>query len=296
MIPDNYKHLFSKAWAYQNSSQFGEAVKVYLNIIENMNSAVAWIGLGQCYLEMNKGSEALGAFRRAYELLPQSGAIKHMIDMLEGGEPPSRAPIDYILWVFNQHADSFDEHLLALDYKGPEMIASLIPDSWAANSRYTLDLGCGTGLNSIYFSKYSTKLDGVDISPRMLAQAAKRNYDCLYQAEIHEFLKKSKNKYDTILASDVFIYIGYLDELFALFTSSLSKDGNIFFTIELNTEIDRPVDLMTTGRYRHSINYIEECADKSGFKIAAFTDGSIRTENGVPQAARAYRLRKSARI
>lgn len=282
--------IFQRAWAAQAGGRLTEAMAFYREILGKNNNASAWLGLGQCYLERKEYAEALGAFRKAHELLPQSGAIHHMIDMLTGGQP-ARAPDDYVLWVFDGHAENFDNHLKSLNYCGPQMAIDLIEPIWVKDSsRMILDLGCGTGLNAPLFRPYAKQLHGVDLAPRMLQQAARRGgYDYLYKAEIHAFLGRPPIMYDAILATDVFIYIGHLEDIFSLSYQSLNKNGELLFTIELNSEAP-PVELRQTGRFRQTDAYIRDVAMRAGFSMAEFIDGTIRIENGQPETGRAYRL------
>ncbi|MFN4164891.1 MAG: class I SAM-dependent DNA methyltransferase [Ferrovibrio sp.] len=284
--------LFQRAWQAQTDGQFEIAMALYRQILALGEHAQAWLGIGQCHLDRQERIEALAAFRKAAALLPQSGAIRHMVDMLEGGRVPDRAPDDYVLWVFDGHADNFDTHLAALNYRGPQMIASLVKNVWTQNrARAILDLGCGTGLNGPMFQPYAGRLDGVDLAPRMLQQSARRQvYDHLYRAEVHDFLRRPPVCYDAILSTDVFIYIGRLDELFMYSFQYLNPGGELLFTIELGADDGPEISLMPTGRFRQSDAYIRRLANASEFEIAATADGVLRIEEGVPEPGRAYRL------
>lgn len=285
--------IFQRAWAAQAGGKLAEAMALYREILGKNNSASAWIGLGQCHLERKENKEALAAFRKAHELLPQSGAIRHMVDMLAGGQP-TRAPDDYVIWVFDGHAENFDNHLKSLNYCGPQMVAGLIESAWSKDSsREILDLGCGTGLNAPLFRPYAKQLHGVDLAPRMLQQAARRGgYDHLYEAEIHAFLGQPPIMYDAILATDVFIYIGELEDIFSLSYQSLNKNGELLFTIELNSG-PSPVELRQTGRFRQTDAYVRDVAVRAGFRMVGFVDGPLRVENSQSEAGRAYRLVRS---
>lgn len=287
--------LFRQAWDAQTAGDLASAIAVYRQILaqEALQTAwgSAWLGLGQCELDAKAPDRALEAFRQAAALLPDSGAIRHMVKMLEGGPAPDRAPDDYVLWVFDGHAASFDAHLAALDYRGPQMIARLAAEAWTpAGDRAVLDLGCGTGLNAPLFRPYAARLDGLDLAPNMLRLASRRGYDHLYKAEIHTFLRRPPARYDLLLATDVFIYIGRLDELFLSSSQVLNPGGSMLFTIELGVAGTPPVSLMPTGRFRQTDAYIRSCAAQAGFTIAAQLDEALRVEQGEPVAGRAYRL------
>jgi tetratricopeptide (TPR) repeat protein len=66
-------------------------------------------------------------------------------------------------------------------------------------------------------ASFRAALTGVDLSPRMLEKAgALGAYDGLQQADVTEFLRASREQFDLVVAADVFIYAGVLDDLFAL--------------------------------------------------------------------------------
>jgi predicted TPR repeat methyltransferase len=283
--------LLQQAWQAQLAGQLDQAAEIYRKTLSIEDSAPAWLGLGQCHLERKDPQAALAAFRRAHALLPQSGAIRHMIDMLEGERVPDRAPDDYVVWVFDGHAESFDAHLAALNYRGPQMVASLVEGVWARDgSRAILDLGCGTGLNAPLFRPYAKRLDGVDLAPRMLQQSARRGgYDHLYKAEAHAFLRRPPCRYDAVVATDVFIYIGQLEEIFSISEQYLNENGELLFTIELANGA-QPVELRPSGRFRQTDAYIRALAASTGFVVAATHDEALRIENGTAEAGRAYRV------
>lgn len=283
--------LLQQAWQAQVAGQLDRAAEIYRKALSLEDSAPAWLGLGQCHLERKDPQAALAAFRRAHALLPQSGAIRHMIDMLEGARVPDRAPDDYVVWVFDGHAETFDAHLAALNYRGPQMVASLVDGVWERDgSRAILDLGCGTGLNAPLFRPYAKRLDGVDLAPRMLQQSARRGgYDHLYKAEAHAFLRRPPCRYDAVLATDVFIYIGQLEEIFSLSEQYLSQSGELLFTIEL-ADGAQPVELRPSGRFRQTDAYIRALAARTGFVVAATHDEALRIEKGTAEAGRAYRV------
>lgn len=284
--------LFRRAWEAQTAGEIERAVAIYQEILSRGESAPAWLGLGQCHLERKDRPAALAAFCRASALAPQSGAIRHMVDMLDGSRVPDRAPDDYVLWVFDGHADTFDAHLAALNYRGPQMIAALAQAAWPAGAvkGEILDLGCGTGLNAPLFRPYATRLDGVDLAPRMLQQSVRRGgYDHLYKAEAHAFLRQPPVRYDVILATDVFIYIGRLEEIFSLSKQCLNPGGELLFTVEL-AQGEQPVELRPTGRFRQSDAYIRQLAGAAEFTVAAAAEGVLRIENDQPEPGCAYRL------
>src|SRR5207302_1633468 len=96
-----------------------------------------------------------------------------------------------------------------------------------------LDLGCGTGLAGELFRPLSRRLDGVDLSPRMLAQAATRGvYDRLAAGDLLTHLGGTGDRYHLVLAADVFVYLGDLAPVFAAARLVLRAGGWLAFTVE----------------------------------------------------------------
>lgn len=285
--------LLELAWTRQLAGRPEEAMAIYREILQSGDHVQALIGLGQCQMEAKQREAALESFRRAAALAPQSTVIRHLIDMLGGGGLPDRAPDDYLLWVFDGHAETFDAHLAALDYRGPQMIHRLVEHVWPVRAdRVLLDLGCGTGLNAPLFRRFARHIDGIDLAPRMLQQALRRGgYDGLYKAEAHAFLQRPPRRYDAILSTDVFIYIGRLEALFAAAHAALNDDGEMLFTVELGDDAE-DVRLMPSGRFRQSDRHVRSCAAQAGFEILATGDDVLRNENGQAEDGRAYRMRK----
>ena len=81
---------------------------------------------------------------------------------------------------------------------------------------HALDLGCGTGLAGVAFRDCVERLEGIDLSPGMVAEArAKGIYDALHVGEVVAHLKAATDRqFDLILAADVLVYVGDLAPLF----------------------------------------------------------------------------------
>lgn len=298
MSPEEIDARMAEAWQKQAAGEIDAAMRLYQAVLAAtpQGHAGAQLGLGQCFLEQRQPDLALQHLRAALALAPQSGAIRHLVDALSGNTT-ERAPDDYLRWVFDGHADSFDRHLAALKYRGPWMIRSLAERAWQPDaSRALLDIGCGTGLNGPLFRPYASRLDGIDLAPRMIELAKRRQvagrsaYDRLAVAEIHLFLEQIPAQvYDALLSTDVFIYIGRLERFFAQAARVLRPGGEILATIERG-EATTPVQLMPTGRYRQSDSYVIGLAASHGFHVAESLEAPLRVEQGVAEPGQAFRL------
>ena len=76
---------------------------------------------------------------------------------------------------------------------------------------------------------------GIDLSKEMLAYAKSLNaYDALCCGNINKFIPGENNFFfDLIIAADVLVYCGKLDNIFELCAKALKINGLFAFTIEL---------------------------------------------------------------
>jgi len=250
---------------------------------------LSWLGLALSQIDLKRPEAAVASLRRAQELSPQSGVVAHLLDSLSG-HTSSRAPDTYVSWLFNTYADGFDLHLARLGYQGPAMLHRLaVRAGWSADGSHSiLDLGCGTGLSGQPFLPYAARLDGVDLSAGMLEQAQRRGiYADLHHGEVHALLRSlPAGSRDMVIAGDTLIYVGDLSELFRLVAEHLKPGGSFLFTVETG---EHSFTLAPTGRYQHSDDYLQTCADGL-FDFADRIEGTIRIEAGRFTPARAYRF------
>ncbi|MEM7524641.1 MAG: methyltransferase domain-containing protein [Pseudomonadota bacterium] len=99
-------------------------------------------------------------------------------------------------------ADSYDEDLRRdYDYVYPEAIAALFEERGGAGP--ILDIGCGTGL--VGAALRTGPVDGIDLSPEMLAIAAEKNvYRALAEADLTATLPLATGAYSGLISAGVF--------------------------------------------------------------------------------------------
>ena len=167
-----------------------------------------------------------------------------------------------------------------LSYKSPEVITQLALEKHGGGSLGSiLDLGCGTGLTGEKIRPHCTNLEGIDLSKKMLEIAKSRNvYDKLSHVDIVEYLSYAKLEFDYFIATDVFVYIGDLSEVFRLIKVRNKKSGKLIFSTEHTNE--KGFHLEKSGRYSHSKSYIEELCTEFSFSISHFSETNLRKEKG----------------
>jgi len=118
----------------------------------------------------------------------------------------------------------------------------------------------------------------------MIAQAAAKSlYDRVAIREIDTFLADettSAQKYDLVLAADVFVYLNDLAPTLAAVARVLAPSGIIAFTVERNP--GDGVKLLPTLRYAHADAYLRQTLEAAGLAVAHLAAAAVRSEKGVP--------------
>jgi predicted TPR repeat methyltransferase len=254
-----------------------------------LERAPAWppalFALGEAREKLGEREGAVSAFRACLAADPADamGAAARLT-LLGEGEPARDLPAAYVARLFDDYAPRFDRHLVdGLAYRGPARIAEAI-ESAAPGRRFTraLDLGCGTGLAGQALRASVARLEGIDLSPVMLAKARERAiYDALATADVVEHLKKFTTAFDLIVAADVLVYFGDLSPLFAAVAAALVPGGLFAFTLENFTETARDdYRLSATMRFAHARGYVEARAAAVGLAPLVLAAASTRREAG----------------
>lgn len=240
--------------------------------------------LGDVLLAAGDTASARKNYRKALRLKPDDALTKYFLASTEDQGSPDAPPPDYVIKLFNDYAQKFDEHLVeTLKYRVPELLVDTLRDTAkpSAADWTVVDLGCGTGLCGPLIRPYARRLVGVDISPGMLEKAdAKGAYDELIQSDIVVALDHIDYQVDAFISADVLVYLGNLTNVFAGVARTLRPGGWFAFTTEkFDGENFR---LSTTGRYLHSGAYIEVLAKEHGFDIGHAETVVGRYQTGKP--------------
>ncbi len=202
-----------------------------------------------------------------------------------------QAPERYIRALFNEYASSFDDHLVGhLNYQIPSQIYTVVTETIEEGQRFSvLDLGCGTGLCAPIFEPIAQEIIGIDLSEEML-KIAKTNgrYQRLICDSLTNIDTYFEDHFDLVIAADVLVYFGELDQVLASVAKVLIPGGRFAFSVEFCK--DQPWAVNQSGRYAHSREYIRVLADRLGFKCIRVERHTIRSEKGVPVIGDIYFL------
>ncbi len=233
---------------------------------------------------------ATQAYDAALTLAPTDPYVRHLACAGHSrlAEGANRAPPDYVRAVFDGCADRFDGHIAALGYRVPGLVRAT---ALAVGARGpVLDLGCGTGLLAVALSDTALgEWTGVDLSPAMLREAAATGlYAALHEADIEVFLAGSGAVWRTILAGDVFCYLGDLSPALSGIARRLTPDGVCVFSVELapagaaaaGAIGAAAVDwvLRGNGRYGHTAAGLRGAVARAGLRVRAMQPEPLRRE------------------
>jgi len=221
---------------------------------------------------------------RLVELAPDNETYRFWQHKLHG-EVPDTQPSAMVQGLFDSYAPSFDVHLVqGLKYDTPRQVAAWIRSRYPTLELNILDLGCGTGLLGAFLGRINGFLIGVDLSTKMIEQAARHNvYDRFHTVNLLDALRETPEAlYHVITACDVFIYVGDLSSAIPDAFRVLRPDGNLIFTCEEADESGPDLVLRDSMRYAHKVSAIQALCKQSGFDDVAIEFIDLRIERGAP--------------
>ncbi len=245
-----------------------------------------WLALAHA---LREAGDVLGAIAAAQAAATRGDATlaeqaQFLLAALGQAALPARAPADYVRDLFDQFAPRFEAELTGrLSYQTPQLLATLLHEVGVPGGLAVLDLGCGTGLSGAALAPFAKRLEGLDLSPRMLDQArASGHYAALHEADLAAWLPSRPAGFNLIAAADVLNYLGDLAPAFAGLHAALAPGGWAAFSIE--TATTPPYELGEAMRFRHHPDHVATLAQAAGFTEVARRGVTLRTEKGAPVA------------
>lgn len=278
------------AAALRKQGKRREAVDAWRRAVELDPSRLElYESIGTSLYALGEIEEAAEAYRTWLRLDPSSEVARHMLAALTGAETPDRASDEYVQFLFDQFAETFDDNLEQLGYRAPEWVVEAFlaarPELEHSDPASTiLDAGCGTGLCGERVRRHARRLVGVDLSGGMVDRARERGiYEALEVAELTRYLETTEERFDAILSSDTVNYFGALDALFAAAARTLEPGGLFVFTVENPPEPqDEPYRLRPHGRYSHREDYVDSALRSATLVPIATKEVTLRHESGAP--------------
>jgi predicted TPR repeat methyltransferase len=257
-------------------------------IAQDPKLALAYELLGKLLYRDARAEESAAVYRAWLQAMPADPIAAHLVAATGGTAAPERASDGFVTGLFERAAPDFDMVLESLGYQAPQLVfqsASAVLDPGAV-AMDVLDLGCGTGLCGDCFRPLARRLVGVDLSPGMLERARVRGcYDELICKELTAYIRQCEERFDLVIAADVFCYFGDLTAVFAAIAPLLRPGGRFVFSVEEMSADAAAVNgftLLEHGRYAHGASYVEHILARAGLAPVAMRPGMLRFERGAP--------------
>jgi predicted TPR repeat methyltransferase len=264
--------------------------------------------LARALEEACEQQKAADAYRACLARDPENtlGAAERMAALSEGR--PETLPAAFVRSLFDQYAHRFSKHLVEkLGYRGPALLRAALEEAvgapLAGRGWSVLDLGCGTGLSGEVLADLAGELHGVDLSERMLEEAAGRGiYTSLAAEDVVSAVTRLPGGqtgagWDLVMACDVLNYIGALETLFGAVAGKLAPGGLFALTIErLDAgQADAPLDFtfQESRRFAHSPAYVRQVAEAAGLALRLERFETLRVDRNVPVIGGFYVLERA---
>lgn len=280
--PANPAAAFDEGKALEFLNRVDEAVACYRRAAElDPASTSAREALARALADAGRREEAVASVNEWLAREPGNATARHVLASLGGAETPERASDDYVRETFDRFAGDFDQTLARLGYRAPALLVAALALAVGEPKcdLDVLDAGCGTGLCGPLVRPWARRLEGVDLSARMLEQARRRGgYDALHEAELGAFLAAHERTWDAIVSADTLCYFGTLDDVLAAAACALRPGGRLLFTLERH-DGSGDSHLGPHGRYAHAPTYVTGALTRAGFEYT-LGRGILRHEGG----------------
>jgi predicted TPR repeat methyltransferase len=298
IMPNFVDALSSRATALLEMNRLDEALVAFDRVLAiDPKHAISWNNRGNTFVAMRRLEEAVASFDKALALKPDLEIAQNnrMLALLEL-KKVSRIPAHAVRALFDDYSSYYDAAMLeALSYKGPQHLRALLervrPSVAAPLS--ILDLGCGTGLSGEAFKELAEggRLDGVDLSAKMIDEARKRGiYTDFIVDDFESALAGSERTYDLTVGADALIYSGDLGPTLNGVLRLLKPGGLFLFTLEKLNSGDW--EQTSANRFRHGEAYIRDAAARAGYELADLVECALRSESREPVTGFAVALKK----
>jgi predicted TPR repeat methyltransferase len=297
--PDLLQAMSNRAVILYELRRLDEALSVCDAVLAlKSDHAVCWNNRGNVLLALTRYEDAIESYDKALRLEPRLEPAKQNRELaLMELKQLARCPPGYLRGLFDEFPTDYDERMVnTLYYRAHTHLRTLADRvlRGRVSGMRILDLGVGTGLVGDVFKDLTAsggRLDGVDLSPRMIEAAGKRGiYDQLIVGDIETVLQAFERSYHLILAADTMIYFGDLAPTFAGVAKRLFPGGNFIFAVERGDWADW--EQTASRRFRHSDSYLRMTAADAGLEFVDSMACVLRCQGDEPVEGLAVALGK----
>lgn len=258
------------------------------------NFKEAWFHLGCAQLAMGNTAAAKDSLAKALKNDPSNGEARYMLAITLGkampkSELPKSIPIELVRQQFNDLASTYTiDQVGTFKYEGHTQLANAVRAvlTPGRSDHIILELAVGSGLCGSLLRDVASHITGVDISAKMLAEAAKvtddrgnKLYDALIDREAVDFITDGPDSsYDIIIAAGL---IGYLGDPQAFFEQSarlLKSGGVLAFTADKFESTGYQFDPLR-GRFAFSPFFLADMATRFGLSEVKTREANIYPES-----------------
>jgi len=169
-----------------------------------------------------------------------------------------------IIKKYSDAAKEYDKIGLDDEYIAYKKMALAVIDELKLKNAKIIDLGCGTGLSSVEFFKKDYNVTGIDITPEMIEEAKKYQFEKLICQNLDTPLKVENNIFDAAVLTGV---MEFIQDPLALFkeVNRVLKDNGVFaITIPKKFPEESKIPFES-----YSKEEIEPVFKKAGFRIVS---------------------------
>jgi predicted TPR repeat methyltransferase len=260
-------------------------------------------------VEKKRGAlpQARAFFMKALEVKANDGHALVQLASLEDGtgddivSKVTELDTEYVSALFDGYSSRFESELVdVLQYKGHSLVYDALGATWKklqislSSINTIVDLGSGTGLLGELIANEMpwVAVHGVDLSQRMIDIARERKnkngsdvYASVTNGDAVKYLSALKNRsVDSVVASDVFVYIGDISGVLEESARCLVENGLVGFTVEIYEDTkhdhDSGLKLLPSGRFGHSKAHIDNLARSKGFEVSSWKNCVLRQGGG----------------
>lgn len=265
--PDDLRYRQVLGFHLARQKKYAEARGHFDNMLASEpDNEHALRGALTCAIE-TKDSAAPSLADRLLALQPDDESVRYY-HAIAHGQTPTTQPRSTVSSLFDDYAPRFDMHLVrGLKYKVPERTAQILTELHPDRRFNLLDLGCGTGLLGVYLGPIQGFIIGVDLSEKMIEQAARHNiYARFHNVNVLDALRDTPaDHYEAITCLDVLVYVGDLTPVIPNAFRILKAGGHFIFSCEAAAEDEDDLVLRKSQRYAHKASHVEQMCRDAGF-------------------------------
>lgn len=295
--PDNAAYRRMQGRDLTAVGRYAEAIAAFDALLADFpDDAAALEGRAQAALAAGDRAAAVADWKALLARHPDDEGFRYHLAVAEG-VPPGTQPASLPRALFDDLAPVYDHHMVRdLKYQLPKEVAGWILERFPERKLDVLDLGCGTGLLGVCLGRLDGFLIGVDVSEKMIEQAARHElYHRFHRANLLDALRETPaGLYDVVAALDVFIYSGELGEAIPNGHRVTRPGGYFVFSCESAEEDGPDWVLRPTNRYAHRRSHVESLCADAGFTEVELRETTLRLEGGQPVEGFVVTARKGA--